>query len=147
MISRGWIVLGVALATTILLASTHYAAFNAGKDAESAKRDKADIAAERLGEKVSEAIAAGARTIAADVNKTIGSIKITNTTVNRQIEREKEIHHVLSDPNCAVPVSTVKLRNAARIDPDPNRRAGQRPDDGVPKPAAPERSGPAAAGR
>jgi len=133
------IYLAAAIAAILFLMGTHYAAFNAGKDVEKAERLKAELAAKIVAEKVADGIDQAGRKIAGEVNASIAKIKITNTTVNRQIEREKEFHHVLSNPDCAVPLSTVRVRNSSRIDRREGFGAGQRADDGVLKPSDAER--------
>lgn len=130
------IIAGVAAVAFIsALAVSHWWVFSKGKQLERADWIEREAKRKALGEEVREAVREQGALIAKDVNESIKGIRITNTTSDRQIEKEKETHYVLSDPNCGVPVSTVRLRNESRIDPDPARRARQRLDAGMREPA------------
>jgi len=136
-----YLIAGVALVTI----ATHYAAFSIGGDVAAGKCAAEKLHAEQVAQSVRESIAEAGTAIAGQVNEAVSKIRVNNTTINRAIEREREIHHVLSNPDCAVPVSTVRLRNDARRDPGPDKPAGQRANDAMPA-AAPAAGSPAAAG-
>ncbi len=121
------------LGIVAVLGMSHWFAYDTGKDVEAKHQLELDAKKTTMVAEVKEAIAEGARQIGGEVNSSIAKIKVTHTTINRAIEREKETHYVLSDPNCAVPVSTVKLRNESRLDPDIDKRARQRSDSGLPE--------------
>jgi hypothetical protein len=115
---------------------THGFAFHAGQSVEEGKAASVALVREAMAGVVKDSIADMGHQLGADVLTGFKQIQVTNQTVVRNIYNEKEVHRVLSDPNCAWPVSTVRVRNESRLDPDPAFRAGQRPDAGVRKPAA-----------
>lgn len=133
--------IGAVIALVIGLMFTHWYAFDTGKDVERAEALRLNAAARSMTDEVKDALAALGHQIGSDVLAGFKGIQVTNQTVVRNIYNEKEIHRVLSDPNCAWPPSTLRVRNDARYDPDPSYRARQRPDAGVRESAAaPSRS-------
>lgn len=126
----------VVIGVVVGLLFTHGFAFRAGQHVEEGKAAKVELVRQAMATEVKDAVADMGRQLGADVLKGFDNIKVTNQTVVRNIYNEREVHRVLSNPDCAWPVSTLGVRNDARLDPDPNRRAGQRPDEGVRKPAA-----------
>ncbi len=76
------------------------------------------LAQKMLAIKVKEVIRGAIRVtgdkLSSDLEKQLGNIKIEQKTIVRNIRKEKEIHHVLTNPDCAYPVSTVRVLNRAR---------------------------------
>jgi hypothetical protein len=86
---------------------------------EGRKSANADCLADKmLAIKVKEVIRGAIRVtgdkLSQDLETKLAGLKVENKTVNRYITREKEIHHVLTNPDCAYPVSTIRVLNGAR---------------------------------
>lgn len=140
------IIVGVAV---LAFAGWTWGAYHKGytSGSEDVKAEVAAREAERksLTEEVRTAVNDAGNTLSRKLEKRIANIRVENTTINNEITREKEIHRVLTNPDCSYPLTTVKLRNNARRD----ANAGVGPpaselDRAVPS-AAPAPGGPSAA--
>lgn len=128
-----YLMIGVVAA---LLAS-HWFAYDIGKDVAEKQQLERKLVARAAADEVKDDIAGMGRTLAGEVHAAFKDIKVSNTTTVRNIYNEKEIHRVLTNPDCAWPVSTLRVRNDSRYDPDADYRARQRPDAGVRQPPIP----------
>lgn len=81
----------------------------------------AEVRRQKIVEEVRAANDSLADRVAMETAAAIGDIRVENRTINQKVVHEREIHReVLQNPDCAIPVSTVRVLNAAR---------GVRPDD------------------
>jgi len=119
------------------LAYSHWWAFDIGKSVQLAEHLKQRAVAKEMADEVRTEIAGMGQILAGEVQAGFVGINVINQTVVRNIYNEKEIHRVLTNPDCAWPVSTIRVRNEQRLDPDEDRRAGQRANAGMPEPATP----------
>lgn len=83
--------------------------------------------------------------IAARTETAIGQIRVENTTINREVRHEREVHvEVLENPDCAVPSSTRDvLRRARGLERGDDRPAAGEPAGAVPAPGGPAGEAPA----
>ena len=110
MIFNPWMILGIVL----FVAATALTSFRAGMKYERADHLAETITEQKLAEKIRSDIRAEGDKISSTLEDRIGKIKVENKTVVQRIQREREVHHVLTSPDCAFPASTVKVLNDAR---------------------------------
>lgn len=125
------------LAIVAGLGFSHWFVYDVGKDVAEKEHLSTQLVATQLGDEVRAALGDFGAQLGADVQNGISQIKVTSQTTVQNIHHETEVHHVLSDPDCAWPISTLRVRNIPRLDVDPARRAGQLTDRGVLQPATP----------
>ena len=130
MIFNPWMILGIVL----FVAATALTSFRAGMKYERADHLAETITEQKLAEKIRSDIRAEGDKISSTLEDRIGKIKVENKTIVRNIRKETEVHHVLTDPNCAYPPSTVGVLNDARRGADVARPAAGKPDGKVPSP-------------
>lgn len=82
---------------------------------------------QKLEEKIRGDIRTLGNQLSTDLETGFSNIKVENKTINRYIKREKEVHHVLTNPDCAYPDSTVRLLNSARSGKSPTGAAASKP--------------------
>jgi hypothetical protein len=114
----------LVIAGVSVLAFTLYTwwIYNKGGDARElevrAEYEAQDKARRSLRDEILSGLRDESAAISTTLEKKINSIRVVHTTVNNQLKTEKEVHHVLTASECAWPVSTVRVRNAARLDSD-----------------------------
>lgn len=129
-----WIMLGTGIAVAGAGAGGAYLGYQyADGRCKASALERAELVAE-----VRSANLALADGIAARTENAIGQIRVENTTINREVRHEREIHtQVLENPDCAVPPSTIRvLRRARGIGGDDQPAPGE-PRSSVPAPAGP----------
>jgi hypothetical protein len=124
-----WLLLGAGIA--VAAAGTGGAVLGyryADGRCKAAALERAELVAE-----VRSANLALADGIAARTEAAIGGIRVENTTINREVRHEREVHtKVLENPDCALPDSTRRLLERARgLGGDDQRAAGE-PGSAVP---------------
>lgn len=103
------------------------------------------VAQERLTEqRVKDAVLAANQKFADDVGQRVeaglSKIRVTNKTINNEVQREREVHYkVLENPDCNLPDSTRRVLNRARGHDEAGPGTGQssggvRTDGSSPKP-------------
>lgn len=128
-----YVILGALLA----LAAAGAGGFRLGYDVRDDAAEKAEVQAQRIAAQVRTANAAFAHDVARSTTTAIAGIRIENTVINQEIRHERETFtRVLENPDCAIPLSTVQLLNAARGY-GALRPAGPEPDPGLPAAGAP----------
>jgi hypothetical protein len=136
MIGAPWLLLGAGIA--VAAAGTGGAVLGyryADGRCKAAALERAELVAELRSANLALADGIATRTEAA-----IGQIRIQNTTINKEVRHEREVHtKVLDNPDCAVPPSTLRLLQRARGLGGDDRPAAGEPAGGLP-------AGPAAAG-
>ena len=106
-----YVLLGLAIAWAASLAG----AFHFGTSHEQGQEAKRAILIKDAVAEVKAANQEFADAIGLTVATSIGNIRVTNTTVQRNIHNEREIHtKLLDNPDCTVPASVIRLLNAAR---------------------------------
>lgn len=137
-----WALLGAGIAVVVAGTSGAFLGYRyADGRCKAAALERAQLAAE-----VRSANLALADGIAARTEAAIGQIRVENTTINREIRREREVHYeVLENPDCAIPRSTRILLDRARGVSADDRPAAGEPGVSVPAPDAAAGKGAAAA--
>jgi hypothetical protein len=137
-----WVLLGTGIA--IAAAGTGGAVLGyryADGRCKAAALERAELVAE-----VRSANLALADGIATRTEAAIGQIRVQNTTINREVRHEREVHtKVLDNPDCAVPPSTLRLLERARGLGGDDRPAAGDAAGAVPARAAPAGEAPAPA--
>jgi len=107
-----YLLLGIGLVWLASLGTAGYLGneYAEGQYAKEKAKEKAMI------DQVREANREFADTVALETAEAIKKIRVQNRTINNEVRHEREIHHVLNDAACAVPVTTVRVLNRARMD-------------------------------
>lgn len=105
-----WVILGLVLA----FAGVGIKGYWMGQDAARAEWAVATMKETTLAEKVRGEIRTEGQKISSGLEEKVGQIKVENKTIVRNIRKETEVHHVLTDVNCAYPPTTVRVVNDAR---------------------------------
>ena len=136
-----WLLLGAGIAVAAAGAGGSMLGYRyADGRCKAAALERAELVAELRSANLALADGIAARTEIA-----IGQIRVENTTINREIRREREVHYeVLENPDCAVPSSTRILLERARGIRGDDRPAAGEPRGAVPGAAAPAGEGPPA---
>lgn len=138
-----WALLAVV---AVWLASLTGAAW-LGYDYSQGKVAQDKLTEERVKDAVTKANQKFADDIGAKVERGLSKIRVTNQTINNEVQREREIHYkVLDNPDCNLPDTTRRLLNRARGHGQDGSGTGQSsggvpPDGGTPKPDAAGGSG------
>ena len=123
-----WFLLGLG----VVLAGVSFTAGKVGYSYAEARCRSAEADRRELADEIRTTNLDFANQVAGRVEKAIGKIRINHTTVVQpEIRHEREIHKVLQDPNCAVPVSTVRVLNHARGFITDSRSSTPEPDNSV----------------
>src|SRR5690242_17157183 len=85
---------------------SHGFAFHAGQRVEEGKAAAVALERKAMADQVKEAVADLGHDLGNKVLTGFDGIKVTNQTVVKNIYNEKEVQRVLSNPDCAWPVST-----------------------------------------
>ena len=120
------------LAIGVGLVFSHGYVYVEGRQSANADCLASKMMAIQVKEQIRGAIRATGDRISEDLEGKLGKIKIEQKTIVRNITREKEVHHVLSNPDCAYPVSTVRVLNGARRGATGARPATSKPAGVVP---------------
>ena len=112
------------------------AASTAGYRYSDGQHAKEEVKRQELLNEVRAANAQFADGVAMATEEAIRKIRITNTTINREIRNEREIHRVLENPDCALPPSTVGVLNRARAGGLDDGKGSGKPAPAVPGTAA-----------
>lgn len=105
-----YLLLGIAIAWVVSLGIAAYT----GKDYADGQHAKEEVRRAALIEEVRKANAEFADKVSIDVGAAILNIRVQNTTINREIRHEREIHRVLDNPDCALPATTRGVLDRAR---------------------------------
>ena len=105
-----YVLLGIAVAWIVSMGVAAYT----GKEYADGQHAKEEVKRAALLEEVRKANAEFADKVAIDVGAAILNIRVQNTTINREIRHEREIHRVLDNPDCALPATTLGVLNRAR---------------------------------
>lgn len=129
-----WMIIGALVAAALIAAG----AGKLGYDYRDGKCKAAQLERAELVAEIRTANLALADGIATRTETAIGQIRVQNTTINREVRHEREIHtKVLENPDCAIPPSTVRvLRRARGLGGDDQPAAGE-PGGAVPAPSGP----------
>ncbi len=106
-----WLIVGALVALAASFCAGGYLGYDyAGARCKAAEADRRELVAE-----IRTANLHLADGIASRTETALGSIRIENTTINREVRHEREIYtRVLDNPDCAIPPSTVGVLNRAR---------------------------------
>ena len=106
-----YLIIGLMVAWALSVAG----AFHFGTSHEQGQEAKRALLIKEAVEQVKAANQQFTDSIGLQVATAVGKIRITNTTVQNDIHREREIQtKLLDNPDCAIPVSVIRLLNNAR---------------------------------
>lgn len=127
-LANPWVILGLVIA----FAAVGIKGYFMGQESTRAEWLAATMKEQQLAEQIRGEIRNEGDKISAGLEERIGKIRVVHRTVNQVVKKEIEVHHVLKDPRCRYPESTVRVLNDARSGKDAPRPAAGQPAGPVP---------------